>query len=116
MTQPLVESLVAPAPPVAGRGGAQLQGPLLALARATWLVIATLTLILVLVTFSSQYEKLATPCTGPDCPFLVIVPGDLPALTQAGLSMSVVGAYMMTWRIAFLLVSLAIGTALFWRK
>jgi signal transduction histidine kinase len=116
LNQPVADAIAPAVQPVPARPGAQLHGTLLTAARGVWLVIATLTFIFVLVTFPSQYALLEAPCTGEQCPFLAITRDDLSELSQMGLSASVAAAHTMFWKIAFALVSLAVGTALFWRK
>jgi signal transduction histidine kinase len=95
---------------------ARLHGWVLATARGAWLVIATLTFIMVLVSFPAEYERFRTPCTGPQCTFLTLKPNDLADLSLMGLSLSAFAVYVLVCKAAFTAVSLAVGMALFWRR
>lgn len=113
---PPVADRVIPATYASSRAGARLQGPVLAVSRGIWLVIATLTFIFVLVTLPSQFAELEAPCVAQSCSFLAITPADLGPMSQVGLSVTMVAVYIMACKAAFMIASLAIGTALFWRK
>ena len=116
MNQPAADTIVPAAAPVAARPGAQLRGPMLAAARAVWLVIATLSFALVLVSLPAEYERFRTPCAGPTCSFLSLTPGDMADLQRMGLSMNAFALYVLACKAVFSGVSFAIGTALFWRR
>lgn len=108
---------VAPsAQPLSARPAAQLHGRMLTVARGVWLVIATLTFSLVLVSLPAEYERFRTPCTGPGCSFLSLTPDDLADLSRMGLSLDAFAVYVLVCKGLFTGVSLAVGTALFWRR
>ena len=87
---------VAPsAQPLSARPAAQLHGRMLTVARGVWLVIATLTFSLVLVSLPAEYERFRTPCTGPGCSFLSLTPDDLADLSRMGLSLDAFAVYVL---------------------
>src|SRR6476469_3561502 len=111
-------SSTAPVPtePAASRA-ISLHGPVLAVARGTWLVVATFTLIYVLVSLPAAYSRFQTICpVGAECGFLTLRPADLPVLSRLGLSVDAYAAYVLGCKALFTAVSFVIGTALFWRK
>ena len=102
--------------PAASRA-ASLHGPVLAVARGTWLVVATFTFVYVLVSLPAAYSRFQTVCpVGAECGFLTLRPADLPQLSRMGLSVDAYAAYVLGCKALFTAVSFVIGTALFWRK
>ena len=95
-----------------------LQGRWLLLARAAWLSVAILTVIVFISGLPSEFMRLRTPCA--DAVSCVWVPRltaqNARALGELGLSVDLFASYWVAIEVSFVLMSSAIGVAIFWRK
>lgn len=91
----------------------------LLVARSAWLLIAAGVLANFLLGLPAYAAQLQTVCTsGPlRCSALSLpTPANVQALQQVGLSLEAYAAVNISWLVAVLLVYLAVGALIFWRK
>jgi len=93
-----------------------LHGHRLFVARAAWVALATLTLVLFVASFPTAYEQLSTVCEGAGCHYPRLFPEDAKALEALGLSVGFYAAYYVALALALVLGYWAIGTMLFWKS
>jgi hypothetical protein len=95
-----------------------LRGRWLVLARGSWVAVALLTVGVFVSGIPSEFARLRTPCSGiVGCVWAPrLTAENARELGELGLSVDFFAAYFVALEIAFVVVSAAIGTAIFWRK
>lgn len=93
-----------------------LKGHLLTVARATWLLIATLSVGLFLAGVPFHYRQLLQVCAGPECAYWQISPPELLALQDLGLSHVLYASYSLTLAITWALAYSTVAYVIFWRR
>jgi signal transduction histidine kinase len=97
----------APVEPLSGRS--------LILARATWIVVAALTLSFFAAGIPSEFAMFRTVCQ-PACTTGQLSPTGLQALRDFGLSLDFYAAYAVGLNVIFAVVYVAVAAVIFWRK
>ena len=95
-----------------------LRGRWLVLARGAWIAVALLTVGVFVSGIPSEFVRLRTPCSGTvGCAWVPrLTAENARELGELGLAVDLFAAYFVALEIAFVVVSAAIGTAIFWRK
>lgn len=95
-----------------------LHGRKLLIVRSLWLMLATGLFANFLFGIVTYYAQLHTVClTDPEhCNFFQLVPANVPALHQLGLSVADYAAAVTCWDVAVSLLLLLVGAFIFWRK
>jgi hypothetical protein len=93
-----------------------LRGRRLFVARAAWVILATLTLGLFVASLPIAYARYDTVCEATRCDFVQLSPAGAMALEQLGLSVDFYAAYNLALDIIFALGYWAIGVILFWKR
>lgn len=91
----------------------QLSGGLLLMARVGWTVVVGLSILSVVLAVPSEFARYSTVCSAPSC---VLNPTRAAELVRMGISSDAIAGYLLAVKLFFLLVSSAIGLAIFWRK
>lgn len=94
----------------------RLHGRWLVVARVTWLVIALLTGAYFVASLPHAFVQFKQACAGPACPFGAFSPEHERELTAMGFSADFFAGYRVVLAILAMLVSSAIGSAIFWLK
>jgi hypothetical protein len=95
----------------------KLGGRWLQAARAAWIIAAILAVGFSIASLPVTYAEDQTVCTaGAECPYWRLVPEDIEALRELGLSASFYAAYMLATDIIYMLGFWAIGAVIFWRN
>ena len=95
---------------------ARLRGRQLILARAAWLAVALLTLVMVVTAIPIEFARLQQICMSGDCEHPHLTPESLRELQALGLSSRFFVGYFLTLTLAFVAVWVAAGAIIFWRK
>jgi signal transduction histidine kinase len=96
-----------------------LRGRKLLIARSLWLMLAAGLFVDFLVGIPRYHAQLQTVCllTDPQhCTFYQLVPANVPALHQLGLSVADYAAAVTGWDVAISLLFVLVGALIFWRK
>ena len=93
-----------------------LEGRLLRIARATWLLIATLSVGLFIVGVPIRYRQLLNTCLGAECVYLQLSPAEHLALQNLGFSPEAYATYNITLSITLMLVYVGVASIIFWRR
>ncbi len=102
------DSQSAPAKPLRGR--------LLIVARATWMVVAALTVALFVAGVPVEFALLHDPCPTARCTTGQLPPAGLRALEDLGLSRGSFAAYFVALDAVFAAVWFAVAALIFWRR
>ncbi len=87
----------------------------LALARTTWVVVASLTVALFVASLPAYYASLRTACTGSACIGHQLTPESARSLRELGFSIDFYAAYSIVLAVLFTGVCLAIAVVILWR-
>ena len=100
------------------RRGISLQGRWLLLARAAWVSVAILTVGVFISGLPSEIARLRSPCADPvSCAWVPrLTVQSARELGELGLSVEFFASYWVAIEVTFVLISSAIGVAIFWRK
>jgi hypothetical protein len=95
-----------------------LHGRWLLLARAAWVSVAILTVGVFVSGLPSEFVRLRSPCADPvSCVWVPrLTVQSARELGELGLSVDFFASYWVAIEISFVLISSAIGAAIFWRK
>jgi hypothetical protein len=95
-----------------------LRGRWLLLARVGWVAVAILTAVVFVSGLPSEFARLRAPCTeATSCAWVPrLTAPDARQLAELGISVDLFAAYFDALEVAFVAVSCAIGTAIFWRR
>jgi hypothetical protein len=86
-------------------------------ARAAWIIAAVLAVGFFIASVPVTYAEDQKVCTaGDECPYWRLVPKDMEALRELGLSASFYAAYTLATDIVYMLGFWAIGAVIFWRN
>jgi hypothetical protein len=98
--------------------GLSLHGRWLLLARATWVSVAILTVGVFISGLPSEFVRLRSPCADPaSCVWVPrLTVQNARELGRLGLSVDFFASYWVAIEVSFVLISSAIGAAIFWRK
>jgi signal transduction histidine kinase len=113
--------LFAPTPPGAtsdqqSAAAKPLRGGLLILARATWMVVAALTVSLFVAGVPAEFALLHDPCPTTRCTTGQLSPAGLRALEDLGLSRDSFAAYFVAMDVIFAAVCFTVAALIFWRR
>jgi hypothetical protein len=101
---------------MAGQSEVNLSGRGLILARSLWVVLVALALGLYLFSVPLQFAYYKILCSGAACPSDQITPANVDQLRQAGLALGFYAGYMTALNAIRVLVFVAVGAVIFWRK
>ncbi len=90
-------------------------GRWLTLARAAWVVVAAIAVVIFGVSLSAYYERLQAVCTGSTCADWQLTPENLQAIEGFGLSLEFYAAYLVALAIIFVGVCLVLAAVIVWR-
>lgn len=93
-----------------------LEGRLLAMARATWLLIGTLSVGLFLAGVPFGYRQLLDACVGSGCAYFQLSSKEMLALQTLGFSPSLYATYNITLSTALTLAYTGVAFLIFWRR
>ena len=95
-----------------------VRGRWLLLARIVWVAVAVLTAAVFLSGLPSEFARLRTPCSeATACAWVPrLTAANAQQLGELGISVDLFAAYFLTLEVAFMVVSCAIGAAIFWRR
>ena len=103
-----------PQPP--GPAAPRLRGRSLVLARAVWLALAALTLVVFVASLPALFTGLQTICRAAACPAWQLTPDEARALQRFGDTFSGFAAGQVLGSAVIELVSFAVGAVVFWRR
>lgn len=87
----------------------------LTLARAAWIVVAAIAVVIFGVTLSAYYDRLQTVCTGSTCTDWQLTPENLQAIEGLGLSLGFYAVYLVALASIFAGVCLVLAAVIVWR-
>jgi hypothetical protein len=95
-----------------------LQGRWLLLARAAWVSVAILTTGVFISGLPSEFARLRSPCADPvSCVWVPrLTVQSARELGELGLSVDLFASYWVAIEVSFVVISSAIGAAIFWRR
>jgi hypothetical protein len=93
-----------------------IEGHWLTLARAAWLLITGVGVVIFAVGVPLFFQRLATTCTGSDCFRNQLAPEALPAMADIGLTLTGYAALQLIPTVIFAVVCVAIGALIFWQR
>lgn len=85
-------------------------------ARAGWLALAVLAVLLYLASLPAAFVYLQTPCAGAPCPDLKLTADNIAALQAQGISVRFYALYFMSLFSLTVLIYTAIAGLIFWRQ
>src|SRR5262249_28960616 len=97
----------------------RLRGPWLVAARVGWGTVILIDLIIFVLDIPAYFARLHSICptNRPDmCPVGRVTPGNAQALAHLSISLDAYIAYILTITLLASLISLTVGTIIFWRK
>jgi hypothetical protein len=108
----VVERNTRPSPPTT------LRGRWLIIARVAWVAVAVFTAGVFVIGIPSEFARLQTPCTGGlSCVWVPHLSAhNAQELGELGYATDLLAAYFVAVEVAFMVVSFAIGAAIFWRR
>ena len=92
------------------------EGHWLTIARATWLLITGVGVVMYAVGAQLLFQRLATTCTGSDCLRQQLVPEALPAMQEMGLTLTEYAVIQLMPTAIFAVVCVAVGALIFWQR
>jgi hypothetical protein len=116
-----VSSSLSPEPPSATpalprHANTRLHGPYLLLARVTWVAIAVLTVVCIVVSIPVEFARLQTVCMTGACEVGALSPANVRELGAMGLSVGFFAGYQVAVDLIFAATSFAVGVLIFWRR
>ena len=93
-----------------------LEGHWLTLARATWLLITAVGVVMYAMGVQLLFQQLATTCSGSDCLRQQLSPAALPGMAEIGLTLTEYAALQLLPTVIFAVVCVAIGVLIFWQR
>src|SRR5215207_3695249 len=115
MSRPLASTSSVATPDQPAAPAKPLRGRFLILARATWIVVAALTLSLFAAGIPSEFAIYRTVCQGT-CIAGQLSQSDLQALRDLGLSLEFKATYAVVLDVVFAAVYATVAAVIFWRK
>ncbi|MFZ1401296.1 MAG: hypothetical protein WAS33_30610 [Candidatus Promineifilaceae bacterium] len=93
-----------------------LEGYWLRLARAAWLLITGVGVVMFAIGAQLLFQQLATTCAGSDCLRNQLAPEALPAMADIGLTLTGYAVLQLMPTVIFAVVCVAIGALIFWQR
>lgn len=93
-----------------------LEGRWLTIARAVWLLITGVGIVMYAVGVRLLFQQLTTICTGPDCLRQQLAPEALPAMAEIGLTLTEYAVLQIMPTVIFAVVCVAVGALIFWQR
>jgi hypothetical protein len=93
-----------------------IEGHWLTLARAAWLLITGVGVVIFAVGVPLLFQQLATTCAGSDCLRNQLAPEALPAMADIGLTLTGYAVLQLIPTVIFAVVCVAIGALIFWQR
>src|ERR687893_427450 len=115
MSRPLASTPPATKPDKKSAPAEPLRGSSLILARATWIIVAALTLGFFAAGIPSEFAMFRTLCQ-PACTTGQLSPAGLQALRDLGLSLDFYAAYSVGLNVIFAVGYVTVAAVIFWRK
>src|SRR5215217_4741489 len=115
MSRPLASTRPEATPDQPAAPAKPLRGRFLILARATWIVVAALTLSLFAAGIPFEFAMFRTVCQ-PACTTGQLSPSGLQAIRDLGLSLDFYAAYTVGLNVIFAAVYGTVAAVIFWRK
>ena len=93
-----------------------IEGHWLTIARAAWLLITGVGVVLFAMGVPLFFQQMATVCTGSDCRRNQLSPEALPGMAEIGLTLTDYAALLLLPTIIFAVVSVVVGALIFWQR
>jgi hypothetical protein len=93
-----------------------IEGHWLTLARAAWLLITGVGVVIFAMGVPLLFQQLATTCAGSDCLRNQLAPEALPAMADIGLTLTGYAVLQLIPTVIFAVVCVAIGALIFWQR
>ncbi|MBK8902390.1 MAG: hypothetical protein IPM53_14480 [Anaerolineaceae bacterium] len=93
-----------------------LEGHWLTLARAAWLLITGVGVVMYAIGVQLFFQQMATTCTGSDCLRNQLTPEALRPMADIGLTLTEYAVLQIMPTVIFAVVSVAVGTLIFWQR
>lgn len=93
-----------------------LEGRWLALARAAWLLITAVGVVMFAIGAQLFFQQLATTCTGSDCLRQQLTPEAASTLAEIGLTLTEYAFLQIMPTVIFAIVSVGVGALIFWQR
>ena len=93
-----------------------LEGRWLTIARAAWLLITGVGVVMYAIGVRLYFQQLATTCTGSDCLRHQLAPEALPSLAEMGLTLTQYAVLQIMPTVIFAVVCVAVGALIFWQR
>ena len=86
------------------------------IARAAWLLITGVGVVMFAVGVRLLFQQLATTCTGSDCLRQQLAPEALPAMAEIGLTLTEYAVLQLMPTVIFAVVCVLVGALIFWQR
>lgn len=93
-----------------------IEGRWLIVARAAWLLITGVGVVMFAIGVQLLFQQMATTCSGSDCLRIQLGPEALPALQEMGLTLSEYAVIQLMPTALFAVVCVAVGILIFWQR
>ena len=93
-----------------------LEGRWLTIARAMWLLITGVGIVMFAVGVRLRFQQLTTTCTGSDCLPQQLAPEALPPMAEIGLTLTQYAVFQIMTPVIFAVVCVAVGALIFWQR
>lgn len=93
-----------------------IEGHWLTLARAAWLLITGVGVVMFAMGLPLLFQQLATTCTGDNCLRQQLAPAALPSLAEIGLTLTGYAALQLMPTVIFAVVCVGMGALIFWQR
>ena len=93
-----------------------LEGHWLTLARAAWLLITGVGVVMFAIGVRLLFQQLATTCTGSDCLRQQLAPEALLPMAEIGLTLTEYAVIQIMPSVIFAVVCVAVGALIFWQR
>ncbi|MBK9053575.1 MAG: hypothetical protein IPL78_22545 [Chloroflexi bacterium] len=93
-----------------------LEGRWLTMARATWLLITGVGIVMFAIGVRLRFQQLTTTCTGSDCLRQQLAPEALPRMAEIGLTLTEYAVRQLMPTVIFAVVCVAVGALIFWQR
>lgn len=93
-----------------------LEGHWLTLARAAWLLITGVGIVMYAIGLPLLFQQLTTTCTGSDCLRNQLTPEALRPMAEIGLTLTEYAVIQLMPTVIFAVVCVAVGALIFWQR
>ncbi|MCB0034230.1 MAG: hypothetical protein KDE51_09435 [Anaerolineales bacterium] len=93
-----------------------LEGHWLTIARAAWLLITAVGVVMFAVGVQLLFQQLSTTCSGSNCLRQQLAPEALPIMAEIGLTLTGYALIQLMPTAIFAVVSVAVGVLIFWQR